>query len=75
MLAKLTTKNQLTLPKAVVQRFSGAEYFEVSALKDRIVLRPVQIGKNNVVRTKLAKLGIRESDIEDAVQWAHTKKK
>jgi hypothetical protein len=28
MLAKLTTKNQLTLPKAVATRFPGVEYFE-----------------------------------------------
>ena len=30
MLAKLTVKNQLTLPKAVARNFSGVEYFEVS---------------------------------------------
>jgi hypothetical protein len=29
MLAKLTSKNQLTVPKAVVREFPGAEYFEV----------------------------------------------
>ena len=31
MLAKLTSKNQLTLPKAVVGQFPGARYFEVRA--------------------------------------------
>jgi len=30
MLAKMTVKNQLTLPKAVATRFSGVEYFDVS---------------------------------------------
>ena len=70
MLAKLTSKNQLTLPKAVVQRFSGAEYFEVSAEKDQIVLRPVHLGRSEAVRSKLAELGISEADIRGAVKWA-----
>ncbi|WWT75236.1 DUF2946 domain-containing protein [Lautropia mirabilis] len=30
MLAKLTSKNQLTLPKALVAQMDAAEYFEVS---------------------------------------------
>jgi hypothetical protein len=30
MLAKKTTKNQITLPKKVVARFIGVEYFDVS---------------------------------------------
>lgn len=74
MLAKLTSKNQLTLPKAVVSHFIGAEYFEVVAESDRIVLRPVQIGRSQSVRAKLAELGIDESDIEAAVQWARKHK-
>ena len=31
MLAKLTSKNQLTLPKAVLSFCKGTEYFEVTA--------------------------------------------
>ncbi len=30
MLAKLTSKNQLTLPKAVISGFPNAEYFDVT---------------------------------------------
>jgi len=30
MLAKKTVKNQITLPKAVITRFPGVEYFDVS---------------------------------------------
>lgn len=74
MLAKLTSKNQLTLPKAVVGHFAGTEYFEVVAESDRIVLRPVQIGRSQSVRAKLAELGIDDSDIEDAVRWARKHK-
>lgn len=34
MLAKKTSKNQLTLPKEIVKSFPNAEYFDVS-VKDR----------------------------------------
>ena len=42
MLAKLTTKNQLTIPKAVATRFSGVEYFDVSTDGSAIVLKPLR---------------------------------
>jgi virulence-associated protein VagC len=42
MLAKRTVKNQITLPKAVADRFPGVEYFEVRAEDDRIILEPVK---------------------------------
>lgn len=69
-LAKLTSKNQLTLPKAVVATLSGAEYFEIAAEPGRLVLTPVRLSKADAVRAKLAKLGITEADVADAVAWA-----
>jgi hypothetical protein len=42
MLAKKTTKNQITLPKKVVARFTGVEYFDVSTDGACIILRPLQ---------------------------------
>lgn len=70
MLAKLTSKNQLTLPKAVVSSCGGAEYFEVTEENGRIVLTPVRINRADAVRAKLAELGITEDDVADAVAWA-----
>jgi len=70
MLAKLTVKNQLTLPKSVISRIDPAEYFEVTAESGRIVLTPVRVHKANAVREKLQALGIDEYDISDAIAWA-----
>jgi hypothetical protein len=70
MLAKLTSKNQLTLPKEVVSGFPGATYFEVEAANGQIVLTPVHFQRADAVRTKLAELGITEQDVADAVVWA-----
>jgi hypothetical protein len=70
MLAKKTSKNQITLPKAVVSRFPGVDYFEVSEEDGRIVLQPVRPSRADEVRTKLAQLGIVPDDVKRAVKWA-----
>ncbi|MCL2830293.1 MAG: AbrB/MazE/SpoVT family DNA-binding domain-containing protein [Betaproteobacteria bacterium] len=70
MLAKLTSKNQITLPKATVSEVEAAEYFDVTVERGRIVLTPVRVQQAQAVRQKLEELGITEQDIEDAVAWA-----
>jgi hypothetical protein len=70
MLAKLTVKNQLTLPKAVISRFSGVEYFDVSTDGSAITLKPLRPSRLDEVRDKLAQLGITEQDVTDAIAWA-----
>jgi hypothetical protein len=70
MLAKMTVKNQLTLPKAVATRFRGVEYFDVSTDGASIVLKPLQRSRADEVRMRLAELGIVEQDVADAVKWA-----
>jgi hypothetical protein len=70
MLAKLTVKNQLTLPKAVVTRFSGVEYFDVSTDGSAILLKPLRRSRIEEVWAHLEKLGITEQDVDDAVRWA-----
>jgi hypothetical protein len=70
MLAKKTSKNQLTLPKAVVSRFAGVDYFEVSTDGSTILLRPLTLNRADAVLEKLAQLGLTEGDVNDAVKWA-----
>ena len=74
MLAKLTSKNQLTLPKAVVADFPGSEYFDVTHENGRIVLTPVRLNRADAVRAKLVELGISEADVAKAVDWARQAK-
>lgn len=70
MLAKLSSKNQLTLPKAAVQAVEPAEYFEIAVRDGQIVLTPVRIQRGDAVRAKLAALGLGEADVVDALSWA-----
>ncbi len=70
MLAKMTSKNQLTLPKSIVQSVGSVDYFEVEIDNGRIILTPVRIQKADAVRAKLEALGISEQDVADAITWA-----
>src|SRR3989338_486794 len=70
MLAKMTSKNQLTLPKNITAAVGPAEYFDVEARNGQIVLTPVRIQRGDAVRAKLAELDLDEQDIADAVAWA-----
>lgn len=74
VLAKKTSKNQLTLPKAIVSRFAGVEYFDISTDGRTIILRPLEPSRADAVRERLARLGIAESDVADAVAWARKTK-
>ena len=69
MLAKLTSKNQLTLPKSVTQAVGATEYFDVEARAGQIILTPVRIQRGDAVRAKLAELNLTDDDIAAAVSW------
>jgi len=69
MLAKMTAKNQLTLPKSITAAVGPAEYFDVEARNGQIVLTPVRIQRGAAVRAKLVELDLQEQDIAVALAW------
>jgi hypothetical protein len=79
MLAKKTSKNQITLPKAIVKAFPNAQYFDVRVQDQKIVLLPVKImpaaSTLEKVREKMRRLGMTEKDVGEAVRWARSQKK
>ena len=79
MLAKKTSKNQITLPKEIVKAFQDAEYFDVSIKDNAIRLMPVKItpiqSSLDSVREKIKKLGLTEKDLGEAIQWARGRKR
>lgn len=78
MLAKKTSKNQLTLPKSVAGKFKEFDYFGVSLKDNVIILKPVRFTPAEStlegVRDKFEAIGIRDSDIKEAMRWARKKK-
>ena len=74
MLAKKTVKNQITLPKAIVDEIPDTDYFEVSLRDGEILSKPVHIESSSArlrrVRRKIKALGLTEKDIDEAIRWA-----
>jgi antitoxin component of MazEF toxin-antitoxin module len=72
MLAKITAKNQLTLPKSLIQAVGATEYFDVEARGGQLILTPVRIQRGDAVRAKLAELDLTDTDMAAAVAWARS---
>jgi hypothetical protein len=74
MLAKKTSKNQITLPKAIVEQIPDSEYFDVSLVEGAVVLKPVAVSvpgeRARAVREKIRALGLTEDDVKEAIRWA-----
>lgn len=70
MLAKLTSKNQLTLPKKAIDALGAVTHFNVEIEGDHLILTPARIDAAAAVRRKLEEIGVTEADISDAVAWA-----
>jgi hypothetical protein len=76
-LAKLTSKNQLTLPVEVVRRFPGVEHFEVREQDGELRLVPMKSVRVrslddlvSELREHTARMGITPKDVEKAVKEA-----
>ena len=74
MLEKKTLKNQLTLPKEIVDLFPDTDSFDVQVENGRIILKPIQPDRLEQVQKKITQLGVTEGDVLDAIAWARGKK-
>ena len=75
MLVKKTSKNQITLPKQIVDRFPGVDHFVVTQSGNRIVLEPLEPSRADEVRARLKELEITEEDVAKAIAWAREREK
>ena len=76
MLAKLTSKNQLTLPVDLLRQLPRVEYFEASVSDGAIILRPVQVIPAvdlEHIRDAIALAGVQEDEVAAAVRWARNR--
>lgn len=72
MLAKLTSKNQLTLPKSVTDQLGSVQYFDVQLQAGQVLLTPVRIQRGDAVRAKLAELSLDDQSIAAALAWGRS---
>jgi bifunctional DNA-binding transcriptional regulator/antitoxin component of YhaV-PrlF toxin-antitoxin module len=69
MLAKVTAKNQLTLPKRIVEALGNPPYFAIRVEGSELILSPARPDAAAAAREKIAALGISQEDIAAAVSW------
>lgn len=72
MLCKVSSKNQITLPKELLTHFKGSEYFDARLEDGKIVLepmivRPLETKKLEDIRNKIRDLGLKEEDVPNLV--------
>ena len=75
MLAKITSKNQITIPKQIIDQLNDVTHFDVRLDKGAIVLKPVRFYETDLeqIRSKIEKLGISKNTVSEAVRWARKK--
>lgn len=78
MLAKKTSKNQVTLQKKILKDIPDTDHCAVSLREGIVLLRPVTMTEHGTrlaaVRKKIRDLGIEPTDINQAIQWARGRK-
>ena len=75
MLAKITSKNQVTIPKKIIEQIPETQYFEVDFKKGIILLKPLKIYGTDLelIRSKMKKLGLKQNSVAEAIKWAREK--
>jgi len=75
MLAKLTAKNQITIPKKIIDQMPDVRYFDVELEDGTIVLKPLRIYDTDLdrIRAKVKKIGLTEKSVAEAIRWARSK--
>lgn len=75
MLGKMTSKNQITIPKKIIENIPDVKHFNIEFREGMIMLKPVRILDMDIeqIRLKMDKLGLKEDSVAEAIQWARTK--
>ncbi len=75
MLAKLTAKNQITIPKQIIDQIPKTRYFDVKLNGGIVVMKPLTIYDTDLeqVRSKIKKLGLKPDCVAEAIKWVRSK--
>ena len=75
MLAKMTSKNQITIPKKIIDQMPSVKYFEVELKDGKIELKPLRVYETDLekIRAKMKNLGLQPNSVREAVEWARSK--
>ncbi|EFI32731.1 transcriptional regulator, AbrB family [Desulfonatronospira thiodismutans ASO3-1] len=75
MLVKVTSKNQITIPKKYADKLQGTKYLDVQYHDGALLLKPVQTYEADLetIRSKMEKLGLGAETVQDAINWSRSR--
>ncbi len=75
MLSKITSKNQITIPKKIIDQIPETQYFDVDIKDGIVLLKPLKIYGTDLeqIRSNIEKLGLKENSVAEAIKWARKK--
>jgi bifunctional DNA-binding transcriptional regulator/antitoxin component of YhaV-PrlF toxin-antitoxin module len=75
MLAKITVKNQITIPKKIINQIPDVKYFDVNLKDGVILLKPLKVYDTSLdqIRTKIKNLGLKENSVCEAIEWVRSR--
>jgi bifunctional DNA-binding transcriptional regulator/antitoxin component of YhaV-PrlF toxin-antitoxin module len=75
MLAKITSKNQITIPKKIMDQIPDTSCFEVEFKDGAVILRPLRTYSTSLekIRSKIKTLDLKPDCVSEAIKWARSK--
>ena len=75
MLAKLTSKNQITIPKKIIDQLPDIQHFDVELADGVVVMKPILLYDTDLdqIRSKIKKLSLEKNAVAEAIQWARSR--
>ena len=75
MIAKITSKNQITIPKKIIEKIPDVKHFDIEFKNGIVILKPIKFFDTSLdqIRSKVKRLGLKEDSVAEAIQWAKSK--
>ena len=75
MISKMTAKNQITIPKKIVNQIPDVRYFDVAFEDGIVLLKPLNLYDTDLrkIRAKLKRIGVDADSVKEAVLWARSR--
>jgi bifunctional DNA-binding transcriptional regulator/antitoxin component of YhaV-PrlF toxin-antitoxin module len=75
MLAKITSKNQITIPKKIIDQLPDVKHFDIELKDGAVILKPIKVYDVDLdqIRSKVKKLGLSQDCVAEAIKWARSK--
>ena len=75
MLAKITSRNQVTIPKKIMEQLPNPQYFDVQFKDGLVIMKPMVAYDTNLeqIRAKMKTLNLKADSVREAIRWARTK--